>query len=386
MTFLSLQETKTLFESEKYKSLLEDYKVMRDHGFYDHDTANLFGTGDEQQEHKVDGLDETDKNKVMETLKTVPLSRLVKEFLAKSSTTGLDGAAYLIPLKIYQTLYTYAASADIINDVSSIVVPASEVPGATLDVDIAKYGTYKPHKFQSGGKQVEEEIAFTKSTLDFTAPWGINFSIGNDLIEDQKFSLIDVHVRMAGEQMGKYSSYQVLNRMITNSGGDGTMYLAPSMGADNPTLTNYAAAYDQPMINEFRPTHHLTTYHGMLQVMKDTTYFPSGTLSTWRDKIFAAEDPKMLGLEWIRCDLPPSNGSTGADGMYEIDSAGTGATMGDLKAWVFAKDYFLISGRKRWLRMENYSDPVRDLVGATITARQDTQSLYNTAASYLLAT
>jgi len=46
---------------------------------------------------------------------------------------------------------------------------------------------------------------------------------------------------------------------------------------------------------------------------------------------------------------------------------------------VFDKDYALLSGRKRWLRIENYSDPIRDLVGATVTARQDSVTIYNDA-------
>jgi hypothetical protein len=381
---LSLQETQSLFEKAEYKDLVEDYKVMRDHGFYDHDTANLFGSGEEQNEHRIKSLGQDDANKLMETIKNVPLKHLIKEFLAKSSTTGIGGAAYLIPLKIYQTLYTYAAVPDIINDVSSTVVPAAEVPGSTLDVDIAKYGKYKPHMISSGAKQWEEEMEFTKSTLDFSNAWGINFSIGNDLIEDQKFSMIDVHVRMAGEQMGKYSAWKVLQRMITPSGGDGTQWV-PTPGADNITLSVYWLAYDALIQNEFRPTNHLSTYHSMIYTMQDTTLFPAATISTWRDTIFKGEDPKMFGLDWIRCEIPPST-STATDGMWDIASPGTAQTMTNMLAFVFAKDYGWISGRKRWLRLENYSDPVRDLVGATITARQDTQSLYNTAQAKIKTT
>ncbi len=44
---------------------------------------------------------------------------------------------------------------------------------------------------------------------------------------------------------------------------------------------------------------------------------------------------------------------------------------------IFDKDYALLTGRKRWLRIEKYSDPIRDLIGATVTARQDSVTVYN---------
>jgi hypothetical protein len=39
-------------------------------------------------------------------------------------------------------------------------------------------------------------------------------------------------------------------------------------------------------------------------------------------------------------------------------------------ALVLDRQYGIQTLRKRWLRMENYSDPVKDLQGATVTARQ----------------
>jgi hypothetical protein len=44
---------------------------------------------------------------------------------------------------------------------------------------------------------------------------------------------------------------------------------------------------------------------------------------------------------------------------------------------MFDKAYALLTGRKRWMRIENYSNPVRDLKGAVVTFRQDSVSIYN---------
>ena len=43
---------------------------------------------------------------------------------------------------------------------------------------------------------------------------------------------------------------------------------------------------------------------------------------------------------------------------------------------MFDKNNALLSGRKRWMRIEKYSEPVKDLAGATVTFRQDSVNVY----------
>jgi len=50
---------------------------------------------------------------------------------------------------------------------------------------------------------------------------------------------------------------------------------------------------------------------------------------------------------------------------------------------ILNKENASLTVRKRWLKIENYSDPVRDLVGASITARQDQVSIYKDATCVL---
>ena len=370
---LGFQETQALTEKPEYKDLKESLEVMKRQGVFDFDEANCFGTGKIQQEQRITPLGADDQNKVAETIKGVPLRNMIKEFLAKSSTTGLSGAAYLIPFKIYQTLATYAASRDIINDVSMAVIPAGEIPGSSIDIDIAKYGSYKPHASSSGGKAVDDEVGFTKATLDFTHPFSINFNIGNDLIEDSQFSLIDVHVRMAGEQMGKESTNRILAVMKLTSDGDGTLNTVSSVGSGATPLAKLDAGQTQVVLAfEVLPDSWLSAYWTMkLGPLKDTTYFPAGSTSTWRESILHHEDPKLWGLKWVECNHP-SMATTVTSGLPAQSMS-----------FEFCKEYSYISGRKRWLRMENYSDPVRDLVGAVISARQDTKSVYNESVAYL---
>jgi len=70
----------------------------------------------------------------------------------------------------------------------------------------------------------------------------------------------------------------------------------------------------------------------------------------------------------------------------DVDTLTNDGVMDNLVTVVFDKDYALLSGRKRWLRIENYSDPIRDLVGATVTARQDSVTIYDDSIAVITET
>ena len=53
---------------------------------------------------------------------------------------------------------------------------------------------------------------------------------------------------------------------------------------------------------------------------------------------------------------------------------------------IFDRRAALLTGRKRWLRMENYADPVRDLGGVVVSCRQDSVTLYDDAIYVLTET
>ncbi len=363
---LSIQEMVSTVKNDKYKELSEMVQLQLDKGIFDYDEYNVFGTGTLQEQYGYTPMGQDDAKNIAETLKTVPLPRLLKEFLAKSSTTGIGGAAYLIPTKIYQIMQEYSTEPDIINDISMTVVPADQIPGATLNVDIAKRGSYKPKKFSSGGKLPEEEIAYVQATLDFTAPWGINFNIGNDLIEDSQFNLIEQHIRMAGNQMGQYSTEQILTVMASTSDGDGTLNTEAG-GADTTTLLDLRNAVDTIIDDEHKPDRFLSLSHVIFDALSgDDTY--THYAQNWHDNMITlpAGGPINMPftLQWIRCE---------STSLYT--SASSLPT--NCISYVFCKGFSYISGRKRWLRIENYSNPVMDLVGAVVSARQDTVSVYD---------
>jgi len=64
------------------------------------------------------------------------------------------------------------------------------------------------------------------------------------------------------------------------------------------------------------------------------------------------------------------------DGLHaSTDLAGAAFT--NCITVLFSRANALLTGRKRWMQINNYSDPVRDLTGAVVSFRQDSVSLYD---------
>ena len=303
------------------------------------------------------------RKEVMESIRAIPL----REFLAKSGTSGIAGAAYLVPDKIYQVMYDSAVDADICPDISIAMIPADQIPGSTLKVDIAVDESYKPKKFSSGGAMPVETIKTVQATLDFSVSWGINFQITNDLIEDSQFDVIEMHLRNAGREMGEFASNEALTVLKTGTDGDGTVNSGTTGDADETkflggTTADVMAAIRGVLADGFVPDTMVVTHEAMMHSIIKTGGAQYAEVTLMDQFVKEGWPTKLAGMNVI---------------YSNVDTLTNNKAMTDCVTIVFDKDYALLTGRKRWLRIEKYSDPIRDLVGATVTARQDSVTIYN---------
>lgn len=353
--------------AEKTKATGKEVNDMLENGYFDYDEANIFGTGmGVKGGHEQKPIKESVGNSIMETLRQVKLGDLVKKMrLGEVLMPGLAGANYLVPTKIYQVMYDSAVQADICADISITMIPADQLPGNQVKIDIAVDDSYVPHKYMAPGAQPTETIQTEQATLDFSTPFGINFQITNDLIEDSQFNLVEMHLRDAGREMGEFASNEAATVLIAGTDGDGTMN-PQAAGANTTTLQHVISGVELNLQDGYISDTYLTSHHQIFDaISQDTTY--SQDAVAFRDGIISDGYPtRLLGMNIIYSEVT----------VLSI-SATTGTAYEDLDSVAFAKDYALVTGRKRWLRIEKYSDPIRDLVGATITCRQDSVSIYN---------
>ena len=353
---LSITEMRDKTEKTTGKQIME----MLDHGYFDYNETNLWGTGYRQE--PSDRLKPAVVKEIWDTIKNAPL----REFLGHTGPTA-SGSAYLLPTKIYQIMYDSAVEADIVADISIAMIPAEQIGGNQMNVDIAVDESYLPKKYSSGGAMPTETIATVQATLDFSTPFGINFKITNDLIEDAAFDVIEMHLRNAGREMGEYASNEALIVMKASSDGDGVVNsgVTGNVGEtkfQGGTTNDIVTAMNANLTDGFVSDTVVLTHSAALHSVFNTSGLAGNDTTLWNNFVTGGWPTQMGGMNIVYSDV----------------STLTNAKLGTaLVTIVFDKDYALLSGRKRWLRIENYSDPIRDMVGATITARQDSVSIYD---------
>jgi hypothetical protein len=317
------------------------------------------------------------RDKFYNTVRSIPLQQMLaavnprtqnqvphalKEYLASSGTTGIAGAYYLIPIKIWDEMQLEAVQSDITAAISKRLLGPESIPGTTMKIDVAVDGTYIFNDSSSGAIAPTETLETTTATLDFSNIYTLNFRIANDLIEDSQFELIDLHVREAGRQAGEAASTLAATVLYTAPDGDGTINSIASGQAYSTWIAGGTTGVEDALALNLADGYASDT---MLVTHKAMLYKIVGSGGA------AGNAGDALTASWLTGGWPSKIGCLNM--VYsDIDYLNTAAA----KAVVFSKEFSLLSGRKRWLRIENYSEPVKDLTGAVISFRQDSVSLY----------
>jgi len=353
---MNLQEMR---DKTKEAGHLDEVEKMLDRGYYDHDEYNMLGTGIEQRGESK--LSNADREALLEMYRKVPL----KEFLAKSGTTGLSGAGYLVPDKVYQVLFDAANEEDKVAAISGIMLGPDQIQGSSIKVDYEVDGQYDVKAFTSGGKMAEEEAQFSSVTLT-PLSYGINFKIGNDLIEDSQFDMVEYHLRRAGEEIGEYAMNLAATVLGTATDGDGTVGSSATgnaaqtmwLGAATMDIERAAATIE---VNQWHPSTVLITTSAMRHSVVSTC----GA---------TGNDSALFYVDYLRGGWPAKIGDL--DFVYSNCTYLLNGTAQHITV-VFDKSKALATARKRWLRIERYADPVQDLVGAAVTFRQNSKTIFD---------
>ena len=323
--------------------------------------------------------DPTDRAKFLNTVRSVKLADLLRaanprtahtaptalrEFLASSGTTGIAGAYYLIPVKLWDEMQTESVQTDIVSAISKRLIGPESMPGTTMKVDIAVDGSYAVNVSTSGAIAPTETIQTVQATIDCSSIYTMNFRIANDLIEDSQFDLVALHVQEAGRQIGEYASTLAATVLYTATDGDGTNNQITSDQAYTEWASDGSHAIEDALnlniVDGYVSDTLLLTHKAFLYNLKGTSgaqYAEASINDSW---ITGGYPSQLGGMNIVWSDIDYLNAAAA-------------------KAVVFTKEYGMITARKRWMRLEQYSEPVKDLTGAVISFRQDGVTLYDDA-------
>ena len=364
---LGFQET--LGKDPIKKQLREIQRVM--------DSTGSFHPGMLSGDHEPIGLsmisDYGLRLQVQEMLRKIPL----KEFLAKSGTTGIAGAAYMVPDKVHSDLVFYSRETDIVPLISASVVDGWK--GGDLKVNIVSDSSYKAKYYTSGGAKPTSTVEVGAQATLSPVTFGVPIFITDDLLEDNNLmaDLLDFHIRNAAKACGDLASDMALTVLQTGTDGVGTVNSGATGDADETRLVNGT-----------------TTDVGDAVIALGDDKFVADTMvatpSAWGHSIATQASevgwqifPGQGGYNLKLSDIDVLK-STSEKLHASTDALGAAFT--NNITLIFSRQDALLTGRKRWLKLDNYSDPIKSLAGATVSCRQDSVSLFNDAVFVLTET
>jgi len=312
----------------------------------------------------------------------------IEELLMKSGTTGVAGAAYLIPDKLHDDLVFYAGETDMTPLISAYMVNGWQ--GGDLLVDIGNDHTYLASALPNiSGAQFPDETVETKQATLKPNTFGINIPIGGDLIEDNPHGLVEWHVRQAAKACGRASTDYALGVLAAAADGWGTLNSSVTgdanetkwIGGTTADITDAitAVADDEWLANTIVMMPHVW-YHSVRETIGVLT---NNADDWWKPTPMPTYTTAAQGfdfkIETLDVKLSTSiklhgGGVRGATGM---DAEGDPPTA--CVTLIFDRNNALLTGRKRWMRIENYSEPTKIIEGAVVSCRQDSVTLYDDA-------
>jgi hypothetical protein len=370
---LSIQEM--VARTEQQRRLVESY--MDGEGEFHPQEASIFA------DQKA-----SDYYELKQSIHNTPL----REFLAKSGTTGIMGAAYLVPDKVHDILLTEAATTDLVPLISRAIV--TEWRGGDLKIDVADRALYGQFNTKGGGEAPYAGIDVMQPTLSPTT-FTRNLALTDDLVDSAAFDLMEVYIQECARQLTERGNELALTVLKTATDGWGTVVGglsgdanetkwtgATTFGVDDAThaksivklLTDQRWIPDTMIVTtEAWEESILATFIGHVEVAggaagdygMPTTAFP--TLKT--GDVTAGFDAK---ISVPALDIKFSNNAA-LHATYPTDQT----TMSDCVTIIFNRANALLTGRKRWMRIDNYADPRQGLVGAVVSCRQDSVTLHD---------
>lgn len=356
----SIQEC--VSKTAEQRKRVENY--MDRNGYFDHQECNIY-----------EGLKRSTQRELAETLRKASLRDLLKEWITtpKALATGTLGAAgvnYLVPTWLSQKLYAAGASTDLAPLLSADIM---EPDGNESTIPT---GILKAHRAGEAELPHGAVIAPTQATVSLIK-YVVPIVITQEMGEDNEFGLMEWNIQKSGEAMGRVANDDLLSALFTATDGYGT--LAAVAGAAGETLPlHIMEAFDAVGVGD-----------GMIQPICNTMVItPEAWEHSVSDDATAAYFPTGIGTgaPATGFDLKFHMLDTKFSASQSLATGGAGTAMTACKTIVFDRRQALVTARKNWLRIENYVEPVKDLMGAVVTGRQDSVTVVDEAVGVVTET
>ena len=278
-------------------------------------------------------------------------------------TEGL-ATTNLIPTEVYATVVEGSEPAKCMRN----VIPIYRMPSHVMTLPYGETGSYATPVAEGAEVPIETE---TLSVATLTADkYAVRPMISREMVADAKFDVIAQEIRKAGYKIENALNRLCIDTFFASGAADAGTYQTDCGGSGATPLAFLATALGTVIGRGFTPT--------------DIVFAPG---------CYGSVVGAFTSLNTNLASQVVSNGTIG--GLFGLrthicgvaDNTATyvwgWGTNGDLGAIVLDRNAFGAIGMREDINVEQYSDPVRDLVGMKVAARFDAVQMLVTAGQYL---
>jgi hypothetical protein len=356
-------EVKQMFSIQECVSKTETQlknirEYMDSRGYFDPYECNLFV-----------GVKRSVQREIMETFKTASLKEILDSTQYSTGALGAQGMHYLVPTYVSMKLYQAMSAVDIAPAVSADVPQNQTGDKIYINAIVnALAGRSGYGGFSTSGLKINNAEAKMER---YTCP----IAISNDMVEDNSYNIMQSCIDGAGRAMAKQSNDKICSVLKRTAGttGYGTK-TTEAAGADTTTPANVATCAAEVAAGEigcgmFRPNLIVTSHE------------------VWNDALITtAGHPEVMHPR-----TPMYDAWYGGYDVVLVNSSQMGGAVAsnrlpDAVTIILEKELGIVTARNNWLRIENYSDPVKDLAGAVVSGRMGVGELVDSAIGVLTET
>lgn len=230
-----------------------------------------------------------------------------------------------------------------------------QMKSRTMNWTIGETGTYAPEVAEATDIPIEDQ---DYDTVEFVAKkYGVRPLITKELIEDGLFNVAELEMRKAGRRVENRLNQNGIAELIDSAG------LEHDTAATNTGIKAIASAVSKVRAAGFNPDTlimHPSAEAVVLQEFVPTNYYPVESI------VKTGMVPNILGLKTYTCGVTKL-----ATGTQEWDYD----TDGDIGMVVYDSVAAAAIGMRRDITVENYDDPIKDMVGMSVTSRFDVEAI-----------
>jgi N4-gp56 family major capsid protein len=261
---------------------------------------------------------------------------------------GTEGSL-LIEKKIYGTLIEAVEKKRIGRGKAAFIMGPSEIPGSSIDIDLATPNSTKLYLVAEGGGVPIDVVDYTSFNMK-PDKYGVRVPVTKEMMEDGKWNLIEHNIKVAGQRVADNEDLLIIRDALDSASNT-------QSGGAAATISDITRMMQYLEDSDYTATDFIVGPEVANDLRNIDTFVEANKLGT-REMFETGFIGRIYGMDVVRFSTNAAPSTTYSKYAYIID-----------------KNHAFCMAEKRPVTIEDYDDKIHDLSGAVVTQRIKVKAL-----------